>query len=85
MTPRVVAAFFASGGLKAGTPVAMASVPVSATAPAAKARNSSRSVSGWIVSCTWPESTGTYSAPSPRTTIRNTPTPIISSADPTKR
>ena len=38
----VVAAFFDSGGWKAGTPVAMASVPVRATAPAAKARRRSR-------------------------------------------
>ncbi len=38
MMASVEAAFFASGGSKAGTPVAMASVPVSATAPDAKAR-----------------------------------------------
>ena len=42
MTASVVAAFFASGGLNAGTPVAIASVPVRATAPAANARRSSR-------------------------------------------
>ena len=42
MTASVVAAFFASGGLNAGTPVAIASVPVRATAPAANARSSSR-------------------------------------------
>ena len=40
MTMSVVAAFFDSGGLKAGTPVAMASVPVRATAPDANARRS---------------------------------------------
>ena len=44
MTASVVAAFFASGGLNAGTPVAIASVPVRATAPAANARNSRRIV-----------------------------------------
>ena len=33
MTISVRAAFWASGGLNAGTPVAIASVPVSATAP----------------------------------------------------
>ncbi len=38
MTASVVAAFFDSGGWKAGTPVAMASVPVRATAPEANAR-----------------------------------------------
>ena len=42
----VRAAFFDSGGLKAGTPVAMASVPVSATAPDANARRSSRIADG---------------------------------------
>ena len=49
-TASVVAAFFASGGLNAGTPVAIASVPVRATAPAANARSSSRIVTGWAVS-----------------------------------
>ena len=38
MTASVVAAFRGSGGLNAGTPVAMASVPVRATAPEAKER-----------------------------------------------
>ncbi len=42
MTASVVAAFFASGGLNACTPVAIASVPVSATEPDAKARRRSR-------------------------------------------
>ena len=42
ITASVVAAFFASGGLNAGTPVAIASVPVRATAPAANARRISR-------------------------------------------
>ena len=49
MTARVVAAFFASGGLNAGTPVAIASVPVRATAPAANARRISRMLSGSAV------------------------------------
>ena len=38
----VLAAFFASGGLNAGTPLAMASTPVSATEPPAKALSSRR-------------------------------------------
>ena len=46
ITTRVVAAFLASGGLNAGTPVAIASVPVRATAPAANARRSSRMLDG---------------------------------------
>ena len=46
MKASVVAAFFASGGLNAGTPVAIASVPVSATAPDANARRIRIRVSG---------------------------------------
>ena len=38
----VWAAFLASGGLNAGTPLAIASVPVSATEPEANARSSRR-------------------------------------------
>ena len=39
ITVRVLAAFLASGGLNAGTPLAMASTPVSATEPPANARS----------------------------------------------
>ena len=46
-TVSVVAAFLGSGGLNAGTPLAIASVPVSATEPEAKARMMSSSPSGW--------------------------------------
>ena len=38
----VFAAFFASGGLNAGTPLAMASTPVKATEPPANALSRSR-------------------------------------------
>ena len=38
----VLAAFFDSGGLNAGTPLAIASTPVSATEPPAKALSRSR-------------------------------------------
>ena len=38
----VFAAFFASGGLNAGTPLAIASTPVNATEPPANALSSSR-------------------------------------------
>ena len=41
----VLAAFFDSGGLNAGTPLAIASTPVSATEPPAKALSRSRIVS----------------------------------------
>ena len=58
ITPSVVAALRASGGLNAGTPVAIASVPVRATAPAANARRTRISVSGWIVPLTWALSCG---------------------------
>ena len=60
----VFAAFLASGGLNAGTPLAIASTPVSATEPEAKAlsrRNRpsasvpSGSAFGWRGSgCAWP-------------------------------
>ncbi len=49
MTPRTastVRAFLTSGGLKAVTPSATASIPVSATAPEAKARRTRNAVSG---------------------------------------
>ena len=83
MTARVVAAFFGSGGWKAGTPVAMASVPVRATAPDANARRTritprdSTALPAWLT--TW------GSTPSPRTTIRKDPIAIISRAEKTKR
>ena len=41
----VLAAFFDSGGLKAGTPLAIASTPVRATEPPAKALRSRKRVS----------------------------------------
>ncbi len=48
----VLAAFFASGGLKAGTPLAIASTPVRATEPAAKARRRRMIPSAWVPSGT---------------------------------
>ena len=45
----LVAAFLGSGGLNAGTPVAIASVPVNATAPAAKARRRSSAPTDSVV------------------------------------
>ena len=49
ITSRVVAAFRDSGGLKAGTPVAIASVPVSATAPeATRAEQEDRGHAGGV-------------------------------------
>ena len=42
----VVAAFLDSYGLKTGTPFEIASVPLMATAPAEKARNTNHSVTG---------------------------------------
>ena len=41
-----MAAFFDSLGLKIGTPLEMASVPLIATAPAEKARSTSHNVTG---------------------------------------
>ena len=51
ITMSVVAALRASGGLKAGTPVAIASVPVRATAPDENARSRTRIPTAWVVSC----------------------------------
>ena len=44
---RVIAAFLDSLGLKTGTPLEMASVPLIATAPAEKARSTSHNVTGY--------------------------------------
>ena len=54
----VVAAFFDSGGLKAGTPVAIASVPVRATAPDANARSRMRTPTACVVPVTASTSSG---------------------------
>ena len=54
----VLAAFLASGGLNAGTPLAIASTPVSATEPPAKALSRSRMPIG----SRWSAGTGTASA-----------------------
>ena len=45
---RVLAAFFGSGGLKAGTPLAIASTPVRATEPPANALSNRKTVSIWV-------------------------------------
>ena len=46
ITVNVIAAFLDSLGLKMGTPLEMASVPLMATAPAEKARSTSHNVTG---------------------------------------
>ncbi len=81
--PSVVAAFLGSGGLKAGTPLAIASVPVSATEPDANARIISSSPTAWVASVD-PFSM-TWGAPSPLTTTRNTPITIMVIAEITNR
>jgi hypothetical protein len=56
MASIVLAAFFDSGGLKAGTPLAIASTPVSATEPLAKARRMSTIPSSSVpvpTACAW--------------------------------
>ncbi len=86
MYARVEAAFLASGGWNAGTPVAMASVPVRATAPAAKARSSRINESGWRTPSALRHNLfGCSRHPRPRTTIRNVPTTIMSRAENTNR
>ena len=83
---RVVAAFFASGGLNAGTPVAIASVPVRATAPAANAR-SSRIADQRLdrVRDLAAERRGVRPRPRRGRRSGTTPIAIISSAEPTNR
>ena len=79
MTMSVVAALRDSGGLKAGTPVAIASVPVRATAPDENARSSTRIPTAWVVS--WAAAIASSGIRvSPRTTMRKTPMPIIRNA-----
>ena len=75
MAVSVGAALRASGlGLKAVTPLAMASVPVSATEPAAKARSSRKIVSGSRSRGRRPGNwSSAAAAPSPSTTIRYAP------------
>ena len=82
MTISVRAALRASGGWKAGTPVAIASVPVSATAPDANARRRMRMVSPDAVSCIAAMTSGVGAGPvSPWNRIRNVPMPIIRNAE----
>ena len=69
MTSRVAAAFLASGGLNAGTPVAMASVPVRATAPEANARRSRKIDTAPAVLAVAATTSGGGSWCTPRTTI----------------
>ena len=80
ITSSVAAAFFDSGGLNAGTPVAMASVPVSATAPDAKARRSRNSETAPAVSAVAATTSGGGAWCSPRTMIRYAPIAIIANA-----
>ncbi len=69
MTINVRPALRDSGGWKAGTPVAMASVPVSATAPEAKARTT-RSTSARPSSWSAPDSRAGGGRLSPSTSMR---------------
>ena len=80
----VFAAFFASGGLNAGTPLAMASTPVSATEPPAKALSRSRIPIGsrWSGNGTaWTGGTGWTVPP----TMLMRPMATMVSASPTNR
>ena len=86
ITISVRAAFWASGGLNAGTPVAIASVPVSATAPAANARSMIRTVTSFAVWVVAAITSGVGAGPvSPWNTIRNVPAAIIRNAEPRNR
>ncbi len=90
MTPRraaivviVFAAFRASGGLKAGTPLAIASTPVRATDPPANARSSRKSVSPSTPGVRASAWGGSGFAVPP--TMRARPTPTIPRASATNR
>ncbi len=82
MAMSVVAALCDSGFLKAGTPLEMASTPVSATAPEENARSSSRTVSPVksglpagpvLMAMSLSDSTFTGMACSPRANTSNRP------------
>jgi hypothetical protein len=89
ITPRessTLRAFRTSGGLKAWTPSATASIPVSATAPEAKARRTRNRLNGASASC-GPLVTGA-GAPaggSPSRAYRTKPTTISETNPPMKR
>ncbi len=80
ITSSVVAALRASGGLNAGTPVAIASVPVSATAPEANARRSRKTDTAPAVLAVASTTSGGGGWTSPRTMIRYDPMAIIANA-----
>ena len=84
MVSIVLAAFFASGGLKAGTPLAIASTPVRATDPAAKARRTRMIPRAWVPNGTSSSAGGALTGPWPEA-IRAIPKPIISRVMPTNK
>ena len=79
----VLAAFFASGGLNAGTPLAIASTPVNATEPPANAL-SSRTMPIVLVPNGTASGSGGIGTAVPAT-IRTAPMATIASARPTNR
>ena len=79
----VSAAFFDSVGLNAGTPLAIASTPVRATEPPAKAFRSRRMPSVSDPNGTASGSGGT--GPAVPVSIRTAPIPTIARASPTNR
>ena len=83
MAVMVLAAFLASGGLNAGTPLAIASTPVSATEPPANALSRRR-----IPRVSVPNGTasgGVGNCSTVPVTIRDTPMATIPSASPMNR
>ena len=82
----VRAALRDSGGSKAGTPVAIASTPVSATAPEAKARRRMRIPTSVVVSWVIAMTSGDGAGPvSPWNRIRTVPIAIMRNAEPRNR
>jgi hypothetical protein len=83
----VVAAFFDSGGLKAGIPLLIASVPVMAEHPLANARSTRNArripvAPAWVGSGRVPMGGGDTAKPGV-VARRNNPTPISVNAEPT--
>ncbi len=69
MTTRVSRACLASGALKAGTPLEMASTPVMAAPPEAKACSTSMMVAAPVASSTTGSVGTTYCSPPPKTAL----------------
>ena len=85
MTVRVRWAFLIFGRRKAGTPLAMASTPVSAEHPLAKARSSSRTIAAWPMLLRLDAYCALSATGGRRAAVRTSPTPTITTTLAMKR